>query len=348
MAERGWHTVILGGGPVGLATALIAARYGRVLVVLPRRSPLAPPLRIDCVPVALLALFVELGLHPSELGASAVHDHRLVAWSSTTPELVRGAGTVHIVRPALERCLLGRARAHRAINFAPGTPPGALPVAGRILDATGRRAITAEHRHLPANPAILRAIVARGTFSRAQQAFRLASLPTGYAYRLGTGDALMVGLVQGRDQWRERASGLAEMLRAAGVEWLLAGMPYTAYEGSIGGVASVQWASGSGQAIRIGDAAIARDALASQGIANGISAGLSLFEGGGAGRSYCRQTRTEILSHLTTLRRLIRGCAHSAHPFWKNYTAFLARARPGRLTHPDLIKPGTLADADVI
>jgi flavin-dependent dehydrogenase len=339
VAERGWDTVILGGGPVGLTTALIAARYGRVLVVLPRRSPLVPPLRIDCVPVALLALFVELGLHPSELGASAVHDHRLVAWSSTTPELVRGAGTVHVVRPALERCLLEHARAHRAINFACGTPLDALPAAGRVLDATGRRAITAEHRHLPANPAILRAIVVRGPFSQAQQAFRLASLPTGYAYRLGTGDALMVGLVQGRDQWRESAGPLAERLRAVGAEWLLAGMRYDAGVGSIGGVTSVQWSSGSGPAIRIGDAVMARDALASQGIANGISAGLSLFEGRDAGRSYCRQTRTEILSHLTTLRRLIRSCAHSAHPFWGSYAAFLARGTPGRLTRPDLIEP---------
>ena len=349
MGERGWDTVVLGGGPVGLATALIAARYGRVLIVLPRPAPAASVFRIDCVPVALLALFVELGVHPGELAASPVYDRRLVAWESTTPEIVDGgAGTVHILRPALEHRLLERARAHPAIGFTFNTALDALPAANRILDATGRRAITADHRHLPPNPAILRGVIVRGAFSRAQQAFRLASLPTGYAYRLGTGDVLMVGLVQGRDQWRESAGLLAERLRAMGVEWLLAGMRRDTGEGIIGGVASVQWSSGSGPAIRIGDAGFARDALASQGIANGISAGLSLFEGRDAGRSYCRQTRIEILSHLTTLRRLIRSCAHSAHPFWENYAAFLARARPGGLTHSDLIDPGTLADADVI
>jgi len=141
---------------------------------------------------------------------------------------------------------------------------------------------------------------------------------------------LMLGLVQGREQWRASAGPLAEKLGAAGVEWLGAGMPRAAHESSSGGIASVQWSSGSGRAIRIGDAAVARDALASQGIANGISAGLSLFEGLDAGRSYCRRTRTEILSHLTTLQQLIRSCAHSAHPFWENYGDFIARATVAR------------------
>ena len=59
--------------------------------------------------------------------------------------------------------------------------------------------------------------------------------------------------------------------------------------------------SGSGRAIRIGDAAVARDALASQGIANGISGGLSLFEGLDAVETYCWRTQAEILSHLSNL-----------------------------------------------
>jgi 2-polyprenyl-6-methoxyphenol hydroxylase-like FAD-dependent oxidoreductase len=328
--------VILGGGPVGLTTALIAARQGRVLVVLPRQAHARTPLRIDCVPVSLLALFIELGLHPAELGVTAVHHHRLVAWESALPQVVRGAGTVHIVRPILERRLLERVRACRAITIITGAMLGALPAAGRLLDATGRRAITAEHRYLPANPAILRASIVRGVFSRAQQAFRLASLPTGYAYRLGTRDMLMLGLVQGREQWRLSAAPLAEKLSAAGTEWLLSGIPRSANDSSMGGVASVQWSSGSGRAIRIGDAAVARDALASQGIANGISAGLSLFEGLDAGKSYRRRRRTEIHSHLTTLLELVRSSAHSAHPFWENYAAFLV---PATVAHPELVEP---------
>ena len=337
MAGGAWETVILGGGPVGLTTALIAARQGGVLVVLPRQAHARTPLRIDCVPVSLLALFIELGVHPAELGVTAVHHHRLVAWDSAAPQVVGSAGTVHIMRPILERRLLEQVSAHRAITIVSGARVEELPAAGRFLDATGRRAVTAEHRYLPANPAVLRASIVRGAFSRAQQAFRLASLPTGYAYRLGTRDMLMLGLVQGREQWRASAGPLAEKLGAAGVEWLVAGMPRAAHESSSGGVASVQWSSGSGRAIRIGDAAVARDALASQGIANGISAGLSLFEGLDAGKSYCRRTRTEILSHLTTLQQLIRSCAHSAHPFWENYGDFIARAT---VAHRDVVEPG--------
>src|SRR5207302_4361395 len=115
---------------------------------------------------------------------------------------------------------------------------------------------------------------------------------------LGTRDTLMLGLVQGREQWRVSAGPLAEKLGAAGVAWLLAGMPRAAHESSSGGVASVQWSSGSGRAIRIGDAAVARDALASQGIANGISGGLSLFEGRDAVETYRWRTRAEVRSHL--------------------------------------------------
>ena len=337
MAGGAWETVILGGGPVGLTTALIAARQGSVLVVLPRQAHGRTPLRIDCVPVSLLALFIELGMHPADLGVTAVHHHRLVAWDSMAPHVVSSAGTVHIMRPILERRLLEQVRAHRAITIVSGARVEELPAAGRFLDATGRRAVTAEHRYLPANPAVLRASIVHGAFSRTQQAFRLASLPTGYAYRLGTRDMLMLGLVQGRQQWRASAGPLAEKLGAAGVEWLVAGMPRAAHESSSGGVASVQWSSGSGRAIRIGDAAVARDALASQGIANGISAGLSLFEGLDAGKSYCRRTRTEILSHLTTLQQLIRSCAHSAHPFWENYGDFIARAT---VAHRDVVEPG--------
>ena len=175
MVERAWDTIVLGDGPVGLTTALIAARYGRVLVVLPRSAPAAGKLRIDCVPVALLALFIELGLHPSQLGASSVFDRRLVAWSEATPKIARGAGTVHLLRPVLEHCLLERARTQRAISFAFDLSLDALPMTSQILDATGRRAVTVSSSHSPANPAILRAIIVRGAFSRAQQAFRLAS-----------------------------------------------------------------------------------------------------------------------------------------------------------------------------
>ena len=332
----GWDTVILGSGPVGLTAALIAARSGRVLVIMPRRATGAAPLRIDCVPAALLAMFIELGLHPAKLGASAIHTHRLVAWSGATPEVTRAAATVHILRPKLERGLLVIARAHRNIGFVIGATLETLPSATLVLDATGRRAVTAERRYFPVNPAILFSVIARGAFSRAQQAFRMASLPTGYAYRLGISEFLMVGLVEGRDQSRSSNGTVPERLRRLGAGWLLDGMPSGFSTPARGGVASVQWTSGSGPVVRIGDAAFARDALASQGIANGISGALCLFEAADAGNAYIRRTNGEIVSHVATLQRLVADCAYRDHAFWAHYAGFLVRARGSVPTPLDL------------
>jgi menaquinone-9 beta-reductase len=325
MQRRGYDTIIVGGGPVGLATALIAARYGSVLVVLAREPSSVAALRIDCVPAALLALFVELGIHPVELGASKVHDTRLLAWEGAPPDAVRGAATVHILRPLLEERLLARVRAIPAITVEAAADLHALPPARRVLDATGRRALTAERRRSPDNQSILRGIVLRGSFSHAQQAFRLASLPTGYAYRLGTADALMIGVVQGREQWRASSDPLDTSLRLAGASWLTAGLDCGGAEGSIGGVASVQWSEGDGQAIRIGDSALARDSLASQGIANGISAALALFESADSDGAYGQRLHAERVAHLATLERLFASCMHCAHPFWRDYRLFVRR-----------------------
>jgi hypothetical protein len=323
MQRRGYDTIIVGGGPVGLATALIAARSGSVLVVLARQPSAVGALRIDCVPAALLALFIELGIHPFELGASKVHDARLLAWEGATPDAVRGAATVHILRPLLEERLLACVRATPAIKVEAATALHALPPARRVLDATGRRALTAERRRSPANQSILRGIVLRGSFSHAQQAFRLASLPTGYAYRLGTADALMVGLVQGREQLRDSRDPFDTSLKLAEASWLTAGLDCDGAERSIGGVASVQWSEGADRAIRIGDSALARDSLASQGIANGIAAALALFESAASGEEYRQRVEAERITHLATLQRLYANCRHQGEPFWRDYGVFL-------------------------
>lgn len=323
MRRLGYETIIVGGGPVGLATALIAARYGSVLAVLARQPSAVGALRIDCVPAALLALFIELGIHPVELGASKVHDARLLAWGGETPDAVRGAATVHILRPLLEERLLARVRATPAITVEAATAVRALPPARRVLDATGRRALTAARRWSPANQGILRGIVLRGSFSHAQQAFRLASLPGGYAYRLGTADALMVGLVQGHEQWRNSDGPFDASLRLAGASWLTAGLDCDGAERSIGGVACVQWSEGTDPAVRIGDSALARDLLASQGIANGIAAALALFEFGASEEEYRQRVEAERIAHLTTLQRLLASCTHRGEPFWHDYGLFL-------------------------
>jgi hypothetical protein len=99
-----WDAVIVGAGTVGLLTALAASRRGRVLVVTNRKARAAGALpaegdfrfaaegvssaqcprsrgygsrsrapRIDAVPVSFLALLVEFGVHPAEIGSDSVH-----------------------------------------------------------------------------------------------------------------------------------------------------------------------------------------------------------------------------------------------------------------------------------
>ena len=144
MAEEVWDTVILGAGPVGLVTALAAAQYGSVLVMSPQVQHGGCVRRVDAVPLALLALFVEFGLHPSAIKAAETHEYRLAAWENKTPELVRGAATVHIERPLLERSLIALARRHPAITIRFGDLPSRWPAARMRLDATGRRAVSAD------------------------------------------------------------------------------------------------------------------------------------------------------------------------------------------------------------
>ncbi len=195
MAEQFWETVIFGAGPVGLVTALAAARSGSVLVMSPRVPQSARALRIDSVSLALMALFVELGLHPSEINAEETHDHRLAAWESKTPALIRSAATVYIERPLLEQSLMALARRHPAITVRLGGLPDRWPKTNLRLDATGRRAVSAEGKLAPDNPSICRTFEMIGEgFSKSQQALRIAALPTGYAYRIGTRGSLVIGV----------------------------------------------------------------------------------------------------------------------------------------------------------
>ncbi|TPI62537.1 hypothetical protein FJ420_06930 [Mesorhizobium sp. B3-1-3] len=325
MAQRSPETVILGAGPVGLVTALFAARRGPVLVVLPRGTATAGPSRIDSVPVSLLALLLEIGVHPAEIAVESVYDNRLVAWGTADPTIVRGAATIHIERPSLEMSLLALAHRHRSIRFVSGLDIAHLPPASNVLDATGRRAVSANQRFVPSNPALCRAFVLRGEFSIAQQSFRMASLPTGYAYRMGNHRMMMIALVQGRLQWIASTRSLINELTHFNADWLLAGLPRSwAAERSRGGAASVQWACGDSPIHRIGDAAIARDALASQGIANGISSGIRAVEEPKAYALRNSGERAELTLHLGELQKLIYECRWKDCAYWSQYSQYIS------------------------
>ena len=64
-----------------------------------------------------------------------------------------------------------------------------------VIDATGRRAVSATRTTGLAKPWIARVFSRHGVFDKADQAFRLAALPAGYAYRLASPRLLAIGVV---------------------------------------------------------------------------------------------------------------------------------------------------------
>jgi hypothetical protein len=290
-----------------------------VLVV---ARPGAPRVRIDVVPLALLGLLVEFGIHPAELEADDVHDARLVAWGSPEPTAVPGAATVHIDRLRLEQALRARVQAEPRIAIASALAPEHAR-ASRVLDATGRRAVSSSARVAPPRPLVARSYLVRGRFSRAQQAFRIACIADGYVYRLGTRSAITVGVVRAVADGRASQGDAACRAAAA---WVSDGCPRAELRPTgRGGLASVQWSIGPASPIRIGDAALARDALASQGLATGFSDALRVLRGQTADEraSWLADQRRE---HLGAIAHAIDDAHHRETEFWSEYRRFVRRA----------------------
>lgn len=311
-------TVVIGAGAVGLFAALAAARHGSVLLV---ARPCAPRARIDAVPLALLGLLVELGVHPAELEVDDVHDTRLVAWRTPEPAAVPGAATVHIDRGRLEHALRARVQAEPRIAITSALAPEHAR-ASRVLDATGRRAVSSSARVAPPRPLVARSYVVRGRFSRAQQAFRIACLADGYVYRLGTRSTITVGVV------RAVGGGPASRGDAGGrnAAWVSDGCPRAGLRPTgRGGLASVQWSIGSASPIRIGDAALARDALASQGLATGFSDALRVLRGQTPDER-ARWLAGQRREHLGVIAHAIDDAHHRETELWSEYRQFVGRA----------------------
>src|SRR6185437_13328428 len=101
-------------GPVGLVCALAASRSGRV-ALLARPSP-SSSRGVEAVPAALLALLVELGVHPAELGIDALYTRRFASWERATQDEHASPPAAHVDRDLLEGALRRRVRETRAID----------------------------------------------------------------------------------------------------------------------------------------------------------------------------------------------------------------------------------------
>ena len=326
--ERAFGDIaILGAGPVGLAAALALANRGDV-----RLTALGLPVatdapRVDMVPAAFLAFLLELGVHPGQIGVQDLHDVRHVAWSNAAPESVRGAAVAHVERPGLELALLAALERMSGSSIAVLRAADPASLAERVIDATGRRAVSATRTIGLGEPWIARVYSRYGGFDKAGQAFRIAALPAGYIYRLGSPRLLVVGVVISKAEGGMTAKDIETYIYAAGAGWVLNGFgSLEAQQTGKGGVASVQWFDGPAQPLRVGDASLARDSLSSQGLASGVSDAVELIRNlGGANRWPARQ-RDQLKRHLAFLNHLLKGSRFCAEPPWVDYRRFLVRA----------------------
>jgi FAD binding domain len=273
---RRFDAAIIGAGPVGLLAALQLARAGCDVVIATKRVPAAgDPRRVDAVPAAFLALLIEFGIQPRSVGADALHTYRVSSWESEAPVCQDSPNSVHLERPALDLALLG---ALRRVPVAFDYRIDGEAIAGegwcarRFIDATGRAATTAERRIRPPSPWVSRSFWTGREGCAASRHFAIAALPDGYAYRLGAASIVMLGVAGRGAAVVGTPPQIMARLRLT-APWILDGLPNLAQMHSgHAGAASVQWAQGHG--LRIGDAALARDALSSQGLATGAAEAL--------------------------------------------------------------------------
>ncbi|MCF4130016.1 FAD-dependent oxidoreductase [Methylobacterium sp. SyP6R] len=321
--------IVLGAGPVGLAAALEARRRGRAVEVWADRLPAwADPPSIECVPAQALALLVELGVHPGILGVDALFEGRRVQWETPQPTLVSGPRVAHLGRPGLDCALLGLAE-RAGVRWKAGTPVTRdalrdLDPRVAILDATGRAAVSAARCDRPRPPLVSRLFHVGGRFPEPARAFGIAAGPSGYAYRLGNAQGLVLGVV-GRGEWVRAGidavlAGLAEV-----APWMVADVPAGAVAPGRSGAASTQWAVPGARALLLGDAALARDALASQGLAAGLCDAVraASLVSGGSESGPPKDQATLPTAHIRHVLHAVDSSPFRQSPGWREYRAFL-------------------------
>lgn len=339
MGTRSFDLAVLGAGPAGLTAALVAAQSADVALIAPRLPGEHDAPRVDAVPARLLALLVELGVHPHALGADGLHCDRLVAWSSETPQSRRLSAAAHVERPAFDQALLSCVRRQgriavfesAACRVDDGLYQGDGWQARRLVDASGRAATTADGVVRPPQPWASRTLWHAVSRSHGRLPFALLALPDGYAYRIAGQRLDVVGFVGRRAAVLGRPADLEGHVRESGGGWLLDGLPSLAsFAEGRAGTASVQWSTSSSRQadrpVRIGEAALARDPLSSQGIAAACSEALFAVAIRGEADQAAFESRQveQRLAHLTALGRMLESVRFASRPPWRDYAAFVA------------------------
>jgi flavin-dependent dehydrogenase len=350
MTGRLFDLAVLGAGPAGLLTALGAARHADVALVVDRLPAEDDPPRVEAIPARVLALFIEFGIDPRALGVDRLHDRRWVAWSTAAPRVMSTSPAAHVERPHLDRVLLSHALSHRRIALF--LSKAWAPVAGvycgdgwrarRLVDATGRAAVTAASVIRHERPWAARTLCRSSERDGRGPPFALAPLPDGYSYRIEGRRLVVIGFVGRGLSIEGPPARLEENLRSSGGGWMIDDLPsLSTFDEGRASPASVQWAIGltgedAPRPLRIGDAALSRDPLSSQGIAVGCSEAMFAVSARSEADLEVFETRQvdERQAHFAALAKMIEGCRFSSEPAWRDYSGFVARHARAATTDP--------------
>jgi hypothetical protein len=329
-----YDTAVLGGGAVGLVAALSSARQAATVLVL--RGPVEPSeiARIETLPAPMLSFLIDYGVHPRRIGVDRLCEMQQVAWECSDPEIRRGRAMAHINKAKLESELLRLASCAPQLNIIidPSAPAqaqfgwfGSGWSARRLIDATGRAAATATVRVTPPKPWVARPFWSPKPAPASLREFRIAALPNGYVYRVGSNEVDSLWIAGRGASLSGSAKTIEAAIIRAGAGWLLEGLP--SLESLHSGRAfpvSVQWAKAS-SAIAVGDADLARDVLSSQGIAAGLSSacyGVASESPSDAALLRQRQV-AERARHLKSLSQLVASCRYGDSAEWQQYGHFI-------------------------
>jgi len=325
--------VVLGAGPVGMVAALELSKHYRTTLIARQLPTSDEAPRVEAVPAPLLALLVDLGIHPRQIGVERLHERRLIAWERESLEERLGLVSAHVERPALDLALLGAVVASGRVKITLSNDPNSFRAVieearcrnVRLIDATGRRGLSAQKRIQPAKPWAARTFLTLRQSCPVHAELRIAALAGGFAYRLGGSQHLLLGIVGGQKTIVKDPLRLEQHISECGADWILDGLP-SLNEMSPGRAlpASVQWTC-EGVGSRVGDAALARDTLSSQGLAAGISEALyaAAIRNDDDENLFSRRQVEQRLAHLRSLQRLFVSCRFRKHEAWREYADFV-------------------------
>lgn len=311
-------STVLGSGVAATACALFAAPHGPVRLY---GSPDPRPGGVvECVPAATLTLLLELGLVPAELGVHALVRERWVSWDGAAPEYRIGPACAHLDRVRLCAALWSRVDAHPAVEVRPRERKAPTGEPGRVVDATGGRSLTAIEVARDPRPWVAATITVPS--GRADTALHLAAAPEGYAYRLASADRTTVGWV-GPGRPPRDAGALWDIVERAGAGWLLAGVAAAATEPTCRRPTGPSLPVAGPGTVPIGDAALTRDALASQGTAIALSDACLAADPRTSDATLALRRADARYRHLRHLREMADTCRFADEPAWARYRARL-------------------------